>query len=90
MEQQFNLNPMVLQNSTGISCHECGGIFFTPAALLRKVSRIAAGAPTDIVVPLSVHICTSCNTPLKDEFESVLELFTKPEVETKIIGLNES
>lgn len=88
--EQISLNPILLQNSTGIVCHECGGIFFQPVSVLRKVSRIAAGTPNDIVVPLSVHLCTSCNTPLKEEFESLLELFTKPEQETKIIGLNES
>lgn len=49
-----------LEDSTAITCNECGGEAFIEAILLRKVPKLLAGTPQDALVPLPTFCCSNC------------------------------
>lgn len=57
-----------ISKTTGVTCSECGGIFFDQTTLLRRISRFLTGEPQDTVSPVPVLVCRDCNSPLKEFF----------------------
>lgn len=80
-----NINPNILKHSSDIRCHECNGMFFRQDVMLRRVSKIAIASPEDMTIPIPVFICTNCHTPLKEQFDMILEDLTPPK---QIIDVN--
>lgn len=65
INQQISLK---LEDSTGYSCDNCGGVFFTEQIMLRKWSKLLTGTPEDYVQPVPCFRCSDCGTPLKAFF----------------------
>lgn len=57
-----------LQNSTGIECQSCQGVFFKPTTILRKISKLYAGTPNDVIIPVQAFRCDDCGEVLKEFF----------------------
>lgn len=55
----------LMTDSNSIQC-ECDSIFFVESFLLRKVSKLIAGSPEDIVQPVPVYRCQDCGAVVKD------------------------
>jgi hypothetical protein len=49
-----------LKDSTGIKCEKCGCQVFTEGYLMRKISKLLVGSPSDIMVPYPVFSCRDC------------------------------
>ena len=69
-----NFNPQILKSSVGISCSECGGIFFKQAFALRRIPKTLVGSPKDVMMQIPINICTSCETPLKEDLDNLLSI----------------
>lgn len=49
-----------INNTTEITCEECGSKFFTEVMTLRKASKLLTGAANDQIVPIPVIRCADC------------------------------
>ena len=81
-------NKALLAQSKEISCAQCGGIFFRQTFALRKISKLAVGAPQDIVIPMAIHRCDDCGTPLEEEMITLNKIAgggAPPKKESKIL-----
>lgn len=47
-----------------VECDGCGGILFTPAAIVKRISKLQTGALEDQTVTIQVLMCTHCDTVL--------------------------
>lgn len=57
----MNTNPNISFNdTTKVTCDECGHEVFIQAFLMRKVSRILTGQPKDTYIPVPVFQCAKC------------------------------
>jgi uncharacterized Zn finger protein len=92
IQQQLNL-----AQTTGITCSNCGGLFFDQPVLVRKISRLLTGTPTDQFTFLPVLRCSDCGEVLKEFFpegmkdvEEKLGLtkIDEPKPQTKIFNIN--
>jgi hypothetical protein len=43
-------------------CHECGGTIFRERTMFKRISRFVSPTGKDEVIPVSVAICSACNT----------------------------
>lgn len=68
------LNPMLLKGSNRLSCQSCSGIFFNQYLVFQKISKFKVGAPTDVIVPMPVHRCADCGTPIQEDLDLLNEL----------------
>ena len=48
-----------------VKCDECGGVLFTPAAIVKRISKLQTGSPEDQTVTIQVLMCTNCDTVLE-------------------------
>jgi hypothetical protein len=60
MPQQININP---EDTTGIKCGNCGGEFYIPVYMLRKVSALISPSGREEVIQVPVMSCAGCGTP---------------------------
>ena len=61
-----NLNVDIAQTS-GVTCDECGGVYFDQALVLRKASAILTGTGKPGYIPIPVfafEACSHVNTAL--------------------------
>ena len=65
MQQQLQQKPIDLTTTTPMLC-ECGHNIFTEAMFFHKESRLMSGLPEDRIVPITVFVCTKCETPLEE------------------------
>jgi uncharacterized Zn finger protein len=54
---KMNIN---LEDTTEITCDECGNATFHEAVLLRSISRFITGTPQDGMMPIPVFACDKC------------------------------
>ena len=54
-----SVNYGVILDSPNVVC-ECGCKTFTPAAILKKVSRVVTATGRDEIVEIPVYVCTRC------------------------------
>ena len=45
----------------------CGSMFFQPATMVRIVSHLRLGTPSDLVAEAQVLLCRQCGKPLQKE-----------------------
>lgn len=57
-----------LENSTAITCENCGNSTFQEASYLRKVSKLLTGSPEDMIVPVPTFVCSACSH-VNDQFK---------------------
>jgi hypothetical protein len=55
-----------LSLSKPVCCAKCGYDVFIPGTKMRKISKLAAGTDTDVVVPFEILICGSCGEVLEE------------------------
>jgi uncharacterized Zn finger protein len=57
MEQQVNID---LNQTTGITCDECNGVYFEQQIIIRKASGFLTGTGKPSYIPIPVFACTQC------------------------------
>lgn len=57
--QPGNLNVDINQ-TTGVTCDECGGTYFDQSLILRKASGLLTGTGTPAYIPIPVFTCKKC------------------------------
>lgn len=77
----INSAQMMLQSKQE-SCKNCGGMFFDQAFMIRRLSKLVIGAPTDQLIPIPVLKCTDCGMPIEDMIPNI-----KDDEDDKIIKL---
>lgn len=60
---KIRINPLELPN---VKCEECENLFFEKVTIIKKVSKILTGSPTDELVPMETYVCKSCGHMNKD------------------------
>jgi len=60
---KVRINPLGMPN---IECEDCGNIFFDKVTIIKKVSKLLTGSPTDEMVPMETYVCTECSHINKD------------------------
>ena len=78
-----------ISSSTPMVCPECGYDVFISGTKMRKLSRLAAGTPQDMIIPFDVLLCGQCgevNDELLPTEVKALEHKDKLEKETKEEG----
>lgn len=68
-----------LEDSEGIECPNCSGIFFNQKVLIRKWSKLLTGSPQDHVDLIPVFRCDDCGEVLSNFFPKGMK-----DVETKL------
>lgn len=53
------INPSVIISSPNVVC-ECGNKVFIEAVILKKVSPLVTGSPTESLYPIPVYQCSRC------------------------------
>lgn len=78
-----------ISSSTPMVCPECGYDVFISGTKMRKLSRLAAGTPQDMIIPFDVLLCGQCgevNDELLPTEVKALEHKDKLEEDTKEEG----
>lgn len=57
----------IFKNSKEIECSNCSGKFFKQTYVIRRVSKVIAATPSDVVIPIPVWRCDDCGTPVMDD-----------------------
>jgi|TARA_R100000081_G_C4815685_1_gene174813 uncharacterized Zn finger protein len=57
--QPSNINVDIKQ-TTGVTCDECGGIYFENALSIRKASGLLTGTGNPAYIPIPVFACKEC------------------------------
>lgn len=65
MQQQQNLNVDINQTS-GVTCDDCGGVYFDQSLILRKVSGLISGTGKPSYIPIPVFACKKCGSVNKE------------------------
>lgn len=55
----------MMANSKPYVCEVCGGKFFKQVVVMRVISKIFTGSPTDSLAPLPMFRCDDCGSPVK-------------------------
>ena len=50
-----------LDNATDISCDECGAKTFDQVFLIKRISPLVSPNGQEVMVPMTVFKCSSCN-----------------------------
>lgn len=53
------INPSIIISSPNVVC-ECGNKVFIEAVILKKVSPLVTGSPTESLYPIPVYQCSKC------------------------------
>lgn len=56
---QPNVNVDINQ-TTGVKCEECGGIYFEQALIIRKASGLLTGTGKPGYIPIPIFKCSGC------------------------------
>lgn len=66
--QQGQMNPAqlaeMLKSAKDMICENCNCIFFKQVIILKKVSKVIAATPDDVVIPIPIYRCDDCGTPI--------------------------
>ena len=57
MQQNLNIG---LEQTTGVSCDECGHQFFEQQLVLRQASGLLTGTGQTTYIPIPVFACSKC------------------------------
>ena len=49
-----------LSQAEELTCKECNGNIFIPGNKFLKISKITAGTPQDVLIPVEVFLCGDC------------------------------
>jgi len=59
-EQQPQQPKFNIADSVEMKCDECDSTVFISAVKFRKISKLLAGTPQDVIIPLEIYVCGSC------------------------------
>ena len=57
MQQQVNVD---ISQTSGVTCEECGGVYFENGLVIRKASGLLTGASKPTYIPIPVFNCREC------------------------------
>jgi hypothetical protein len=46
--------------TAGVTCEECGGVYFEQALIIHKASGLLTGTGTPAYIPIPVFACKEC------------------------------
>ena len=55
-----------LKTSKPIVCQECGYDIFVQGVKARKISKLAANTPQDVIIPFDVMLCGNCGSVIEE------------------------
>ena len=55
-----------MNTSKPMVCKHCGYDVFINGAKFRTISRLAAGTPQDVMIPIEVYLCGECGAVNED------------------------
>lgn len=70
-----------LKSSRPIVCGECGYDIFVSGVKARKISKIAANTPQDVVIPFDVMLCGNCGEVIDELFPEQIKVLEKMDEE---------
>ena len=59
MQQNLNVD---INQTTGVTCDECGNGYFEQQLVLRKASGLLTGTGQPAYIPIPVFACTKCGS----------------------------
>ena len=57
MNQQVNVD---FSQTEGVTCEECGGVYFTEGLVIRRASGLLTGTGKPTYIPIPVFNCREC------------------------------
>lgn len=72
-----------LKTSRPIVCGNCGYDIFVQGVKARKISKIAANTPQDVVIPFDVMLCGNCGEVIDELFPEQVKVLEKMDEERK-------
>lgn len=70
-----------LKTSRPIECQECGYDIFVQGVKARKISKIAANTPQDVVIPFDVMLCGNCGEIIEELLPEQVKVLEKMDEE---------
>lgn len=61
MKDQLEMPMASLQDTSAVTCTQCGESLFEQALILRKLSAILSGTGKPAYIPIPVFKCAKCN-----------------------------
>jgi hypothetical protein len=77
-QQQQMMIMKHLKDSTGVKCEKCEHQVFLESYVIRKISKILVGSPSDVVVPVPIFTCAACGHVNEDFRPKEFELDETP------------
>jgi len=62
MQQQMNID---LSQAENVGCEECGNLYFTPVALMKRLSALVSPTGQELKFPVQCFQCNECNHVLE-------------------------
>jgi len=56
-----------ITQTSGVTCDDCGGVYFDQSLILRKVSGLISGTGKPSYIPIPIFACKKCGT-VNEEF----------------------
>lgn len=75
-----------LKTSNPIVCEECGYDIFVQGVKARKISKIAANTPQDVVIPFDILLCGNCGAVIDELLPDQVKVLEKMDKEKKSKG----
>lgn len=72
-----------LKASRPIECDDCGYDIFVSGVKARKISKIAANTPQDVVIPFDVMLCGNCGEVIDELFPEKIKALEKLDEQRK-------
>jgi uncharacterized Zn finger protein len=57
MQQNINVD---INQTSGVTCDECGGVYFDQALVIRKASGLLTGTGKPGYIPIPIFKCCGC------------------------------
>jgi|TARA_R100000030_G_scaffold98081_1_gene87649 uncharacterized Zn finger protein len=57
MQQKLNVD---ISQTSGVTCEECGGVYFENGLIIRKASGLLTGTGQPTYIPIPVFNCRKC------------------------------
>lgn len=70
-----------LKTSKPITCQECDYDIFVQGVKARKISKIAANTPQDVVIPFDILLCGNCGAVIDELLPDQVKVLEKMDEE---------
>lgn len=66
-----------IAQSKSVECEECGHDIYVQSVHVRKIPKLIASTPQDVIIPVDVFLCANCGTLQKDLLPAEMLQFFK-------------